>query len=261
MRLNGNPTLRRVINRSAKGEYSALDPNRVATMGGMISKSAMLCSVVAVAAIVAAVLLNRFVDTQNEGALTVMLLLLAASAIPMFVLSIIIIFAPGAAKVLAPIYCLFDGMAIGVVSGLVDMFYPGIAFMAFLGTILVFLVTLIVFRVVGQRLSHKFRAFFFISLFSIFALELIAYLLSLFIPAVGAFFANPWIQIGISALTILWATFMLLIDMDNMKRLEATRVDKKYEWLAAFALTTTLVWIYMEILELLLKILSIANRK
>ena len=53
---------------------------------------------------------------------------------------------------------------------------------------------------------------------------------------------------------------MILIDLNNMKLLEENRADKKYEWLAAFSLITTLMWLYLEILELLMKIAMLAKR-
>ena len=71
---------------------------------------------------------------------------------------------------------------------------------------------------------------------------------------------NIWIQLAISAVFVLWASFMILIDLNNMKLLEENRADKKYEWLAAFSLITTLMWLYLEILELLMKIAMLAKR-
>ncbi len=45
-----------------------------------------------------------------------------------------------------------------------------------------------------------------------------------------------------------------------MKRLEEYGADKKYEWLAAFSMVTTLMWLYLEILELLVKVFMIAKK-
>ena len=79
-------------------------------------------------------------------------------------------------------------------------------------------------------------------------------------PAFEAVMRNIWVQLAISAVMILWASFMILVDLNNMKRLVEYNADKKYEWLAAFSLVTTLIWLYLEILELLAKIALIAKK-
>ena len=132
--------------------------------------------------------------------------------------------------------------------------------MAFLGTCIVFIISWAVFRLLGQRLSNKFVRFVIVSFVSLLLLEALGYLLSLFIPAFASVMNNIWIQLAISAVFVLWASFMILIDLNNMKLLEENRADKKYEWLAAFSLITTLMWLYLEILELLMKIAMLAKR-
>ena len=46
----------------------------------------------------------------------------------------------------------------------------------------------------------------------------------------------------------------LLLDFDFTERAVAAGAPKKVEWYAAFGLTVTLVWLYLEILRLLGKI-------
>ena len=132
--------------------------------------------------------------------------------------------------------------------------------MAFIGTCIVFLVSLLVFNLLGQKLSGNFVKFVLISFISIILLEGLGYILSLFVPAFEAVMSNIWVQLAISAVMILWASFMILVDLNNMKRLVEYNADKKYEWLAAFSLVTTLIWLYLEILELLAKIALIAKK-
>ncbi len=148
----------------------------------------------------------------------------------------------------------------GVISALFDLLLPGIAIMAFIGTCIVFLVSLLVFNLLGQKLSGNFVKFVLISFISIILLEGLGYILSLFVPAFEAVMSNIWVQLAISAVMILWASFMILVDLNNMKRLVEYNADKKYEWLAAFSLVTTLIWLYLEILELLAKIALIAKK-
>ena len=99
-----------------------------------------------------------------------------------------------------------------------------------------------------------------ISFISLVLLEGIGYLLSLFVPAFAIVMSNIWVQLAISAVMILWASFMILVDLNNMKLLVDYGADKKYEWYAAFSLVTTLMWLYIEILELLAKIALLSKR-
>lgn len=259
MTLSGNPSLRRVVKKSQNGEYSTQDGN-VVTMKGMAWKSIVFCAVTIIAAVVCAVLLNTFLETGNEDGLTTLIILLSVSAIPLVIVSLIIAFVPKTASVLGFVYCILEGAVMGVVSALVDLFFPGVALMAFLGTCIVFMVSWLVFRTLGKKLSSKFVKFVLISFLSLIILEGLGYLLSRFVPAFALVFGNIWVQIAISAVFILWAAFMIMVDLNNMHLLEESGADKKYEWYAAFSLVTTLMWLYLEILELLMKLAMLAKR-
>ncbi|MCX4287795.1 MAG: Bax inhibitor-1/YccA family protein, partial [Clostridia bacterium] len=201
-----------------------------------------------------------FINTENGEALYTLLILLAASAIPLIIITFIIMFVPKTAGVLGFIYCALEGMVMGVMSAVVDLYYPGIALMAFLGTCVVFMVSWGVFRFLGQKLSNNFVKFVLIAFISIILLESLGFILSLFVPVFAAVMDNIWLQLAISAVMVLLASFMILVDLNNMKLLEENRADKKYEWLAAFSLVTTLMWLYLEMLELLLKLAALVKK-
>lgn len=259
MYLNGNPTLRRVVRHSEEGRYSSFE-NNVVSMKSMAWKSVAFCAVTIVAAVLSAMLLFYLLQTEAIEALTVLLIALACSAIPLVIISFVIMFVPKTACVLGFIYCILQGLVMGVTSALFDLFFPGIALMAFLGTCLVFLVSWAVFALLGQRLSGTFVKFVIISFVSLIILEGLGYLLSFFVPVFALVMSNIWVQLAISAVFILWASFMILVDLNSMKRLEESGADKKYEWLAAFSLITTLMWLYVEILELLAKLFLIFKK-
>ncbi len=259
MSLNANQRLRRVEGGSENGKYTAYD-NAVVSMKGMALKSILFCVITIVSAVVSAYLLFYFLGTGNVEALVTLVLILVFSAIPLFIISFIIMFFPKTAGILGLIYCILEGVVMGVTSALIDLVFPGIAFMAFMGTCVVFLISWLVFALIGKRVSGKFVKFVLVSFFSIMLLEGIGYLLSMFVPAFALIMSNIWIQLAVSALMVLWASFMILIDLNNMQILVDNGADKKYEWLAAFSLVTTLMWLYVEILELLAKLALLAKR-
>lgn len=260
MTFNGNPTLRRVVRNSQNGKYAAQDGN-VVTLKAMAWKSVVLCAVTIAFALLTAMLLNHYIQTAALDALVVLFILLACSGLPLIIISIVIMCAPKTAGVLGFIYCMLEGAVMGVTSALIDLFFPGIALMAFLGTCIVFVISWVVFRLMGQTLSNKFVKFVIISLISLVLLEGIGYLLSLFVPVFALVMGNIWVQIAISAVFILWAAFVILVDLNNMHLLVDSGADKKYEWFAAFSLVTTLIWLYVEILEFLMKLAIIASSR
>lgn len=54
------------------------------------------------------------------------------------------------------------------------------------------------------------------------------------------------------------ASFNLIVDFDFIEKF-AGNVDKYFEWYGGFALMVTIVWLYIEILNLLAKIQSRNN--
>ena len=64
--------------------------------------------------------------------------------------------------------------------------------------------------------------------------------------------------IGFSIVVVCLAALFLLIDFDMIEKGVEARAPKYMEWFGAFALLVTLVWLYLEILKLLIKL---AGRK
>ena len=52
------------------------------------------------------------------------------------------------------------------------------------------------------------------------------------------------------------AAFNLLLDFDFIEKAAATSAPKYMEWYGAFGLMVTLIWLYLEILRLLMKLAS-----
>ena len=67
-----------------------------------------------------------------------------------------------------------------------------------------------------------------------------------------AWAAVPALALGllIGAIAILLASYSLVLDYENIRN-GIGRVPAKYAWSAAFGLTVTLIWLYVEILRML----------
>ena len=166
---------------------------------------------------------------------------------------------PSTAKVLGCIYAVIQGGLLGLLATFVDMFYPGIAFAAFIGTAIVFLVALVVNSVFKVRISSRFVRGLMVALLSLVVVQLIMFVISLF--GVFNYTQYMWLQIAISSLCIIWATVMLFWDLSNIDYIVQTGADKRYEWNVAFSLVTTLIYLYVEILELLVRFAALFSRR
>lgn len=186
---------------------------------------------------------------------------LAVSGIGGFIVSLITIFKPTLAPVTAPIYAAFEGVFLGAISQVVEMRYGhrvngagGIVMQAVSLTAGVLFVMMFVYATRIIRVTEKLQmaivaATGALALFYIFAL-----MMSLFgFGTLGVFTSSP-IGIGFSLFVVGLAAFNLLLDFDMIEKGAQHEAPKFMEWYGAFALMLTLIWLYIEILRLLMKL-------
>jgi uncharacterized YccA/Bax inhibitor family protein len=71
------------------------------------------------------------------------------------------------------------------------------------------------------------------------------------IPFIGG--SSP-LGIGFSVFVVGLAAFNLLLDFDFIDRGASAGLSKSMEWYGAFGLMVTLIWLYLEVLRLLMKV-------
>ena len=109
------------------------------------------------------------------------------------------------------------------------------------------------FRVI--KATKKFIAVIFIATASIGIFYLVSFVLSFFGIMSPAYAATP-LGIGISVFVVIIAALNLIIDFAFIEEGAQHQAPKYMEWYGAFGLMVTLVWLYIEILRLLMKIAS-----
>ncbi|WP_026553790.1 Bax inhibitor-1/YccA family protein [Arthrobacter sp. 35W] len=157
------------------------------------------------------------------------------------------------------IYAVAEGMFLGGLSQALESVYPGIVVQAVIGTLSVFAVTLVLFKSGKVRATPKMVKFFMIAIGGYLVFSLINLGLMLFNAT-----SSPWginsmdipgtnIPFGlvIGLLAIGLAAFSLIMDFTSIQQGVQNGAPAKYSWTAAFGLTVTLVWLYVEILRLL----------
>ncbi|HET6254538.1 MAG TPA: Bax inhibitor-1/YccA family protein [Puia sp.] len=167
------------------------------------------------------------------------------------------IFVPRLAKWLSPAYAVLEGFALGGLSAFInDMMktkYPNIVMDAVLLTFgAAFAVYLLYnFRII--RATNKFRAIIMSSLLGIVIFYVVNMVLGFFgihIPFMQ-FGDNSVIGIVVNLFVVVIASLSLVLNFDQIETGAQMGAPKYMEWYGAFGLVVTLVWLYLEILQLL----------
>ena len=107
------------------------------------------------------------------------------------------------------------------------------------------------------RAGGKFRTVLLSLVIGSAAFGVITFLGSL-IPATRPFiqgiFANPVLAIGLDVFGILMASLFLISDFSVINACVKEGYPKEYEWSAAFGLAFTVIWLYLKILDLLVRL-------
>ncbi len=174
-------------------------------------------------------------------------------------------FKPQWAKWLSPVYAILEGFVLGGLSAYINNMmkakYPNIIIEA-VG--LTFGVAFAVFILYNARIiqaTRKFRAVILSSLVGIVIFYLINMLLGVFgihIPFMQ-WGDNSLLGIGINLFVVVIAALSLVLNFDQIERGEQMGAPKFMEWYGAFGLLVTIVWLYLEILQLLSRFSSNRN--
>ena len=236
MRNNGNPIIKNALNLTKESTYE----NSMTVAGTSIK--VFLLMIIAIASF-----LYSYESTvyTYSSSLTVAVVIAG-------IIGVITSFMPKIARFTSIIYAAVEGFALGALSNLLNQIYPGIAAQAILITMVVVIATLIVYSLF-PNLASRVQKFVSVALMSILGIYLLTFILGLFgiqIPIYG----NGGIGIGFSLIVIAIATLSLLIDFDNIVRGSRQGLPKYMEWYFAFGLTITLIWLYTQILQLLVQL-------
>ena len=175
-----------------------------------------------------------------------------------FVLLLITIFNKKAAPYTVPIYCLLEGGLLGGISAWADAMYPGIANQAICLTFGILAALLMLYKSKLIAVTDNFRLGIFAATFGIFIVYMLNILLSsLFeISFAESLFSNDLPGILFSVFVVGIASLNLVLDFDFIEQGANQGAPKYMEWYGAFGLMITLIWLYIEILNLLMKLRS-----
>ncbi|GAA3701655.1 Bax inhibitor-1/YccA family protein [Zhihengliuella alba] len=168
------------------------------------------------------------------------------------VLGLVNAFKKEPSPVLIMLYALAEGLFLGGLSGVIDGMYPGAAIQAVAATFSVFAVTLVLYRSGKYRATPKMTRMFMIAMGAYLVFSLVNFGLMMFGAVDGMFgLRSGWLGLAIGALAVLLATYALVLDFTSIEQGVRQGAPAKYSWSAAFGLTVTMVWLYVEILRII----------
>ena len=191
--------------------------------------------------------------TPAPGALNagVLYLLLMVGAFGGFALSLVNSFKRIVSPGLVIAYAILEGMFVGAFSKVIDGVYGGgIVVGAVAGTFAAVAGTLAAYKFFNIRVSPTFRKWVVAAMFGFVAVALLDFVLGFF----GASFGfNGFGPMGLvsSLLGLGLGVLMLILDFDFVERGIAAGLPERESWRAAFGLTVTIIWIYVELLRIL----------
>ena len=235
-----------IFNQNAISNERVLDGEPM-TINGAINKTFILFGLLVAASWIVW-------DLFSKGYTDKVSMLTVVGLVTSIISFIIIMFNRKAIAIAAPVYAASEGLVLGGISAVIDSKYPGIAFQAITLTFMALFSMLFLYRIGAIKCTEKFRSVLFISTFSILGIYLINFIGSFFGMQIPQINTSSTIGIGFSLVVITIASLNLIIDFDFIERGAQGMLAKSYEWYGAFGLMVTLVWLYIEILNLLTKL-------
>ena len=147
-------------------------------------------------------------------------------------------------------YAVVEGVFVGAMSKIFNTVYDGVVVGAVLGTVAAFAGTLAAYKFFDIQVSARFRKFVVAAMFGFVALSLLDFVLHFF----GASFGfNGFGPMGLlsSVVGLGIGVLMLILDFDYVENAVAAGAPECESWRAAFGLTVTIVWIYIELMRIL----------
>lgn len=217
------------------------------TIDDVVTRTAMTLGTVVLTAALAWALLP--VDEANLGKSYGIGI---GAALVAFVLAMVQSFKRKASPAVILAYAAFEGVFLGVISSAVSTYIgPGTVMQAVMGTMCVFAGVLIAYKMRWIRVTRRFYGFVMAAAMGFMLLMVVNLLFSVFGGGDGLGFRSGGLGILFGVIGIILGACFLALDFKQVEDGVNFGAPREEAWLAAFGLTMTLVWIYLEMLRLL----------
>lgn len=227
------------------------------TVDTVVEKTGITIGVVAIVAAVTWFLIGDTLSPDTAEASSAMALaggLAVVGALVGFVLAMVNSFKKIISPGLVLIYAAMEGVFVGAISKLISSFVgdASIVFQAVLGTVIAFAGTLFVYKFFNIQVGDKFRKVVMASVLAFASVIIVNLILSLTgVFESGGLRGFNTLGLVVSLVAVVIAVLCLIMDFDFVERGIAAGLPERESWRAAFGLTVTLIWLYLEILRVL----------
>ena len=237
-----------------------IETTDVATIKGIGLKTLLLLGITFFAAIFAICFIN---PTSSFA-----MILYFGITLVTVILNIIMCFKPTSCRTLSIPYALMEGLMLGVFTGILEVLLPQQGLMlsaaALIVTVGIFIAAVILYTTGVIRVGSFFRKFMFTALIGTVIASLALSFFGLILMLAGGgniftFIYSSPLGLIISIVMVILASLYVVISIDNANRIVEGRMDKTYEWLASYGILLNIIWLYMEVVRLLLILMS--NRR
>ena len=245
---SSNPAWRAIDN---AGGYAA-NPANAMTMTGAVGKTGVLLGLLLASGIVS---FGYATDLIRDGG-NLPTGLMAGGIIGALIAGLVLAFKPSFAPVLAPVYAGLEGMALGAITAVVERFKPGIGVEAITLTAGILGGMLFLYYNGALRATPFLTKAIGASVMAILVAYLATWIGGMFGYRIPYIHDNGIIGIGFSLFVVGVASFSFILDFAQVERHVYEQSPKYMEWYCGYCLMVTVVWLYMELVKLLLKLNS-----
>ncbi|MEV8412812.1 Bax inhibitor-1/YccA family protein [Streptomyces niveus] len=218
----------------------------VMTIDDVVTRTASTLGTVVLTAVLAWVLLP--VDQDNLGKSYGIAI---GAALVGLVLALVQSFKRKPVPALILAYAAFEGIFLGVISSAVSTYLsPGVVVQAVMGTMAVFAGVLFAYKMRWIRVTRRFYGFVMAAAMGFVLLMVANLLFSVFGGGDGLGFRSGGLGILFGVIGIILGACFLALDFKQVEDGVTYGAPREESWMAAFGLTMTLVWIYLEMLRL-----------
>lgn len=243
---SGNP----VMSNSTFSDFTK-NSGKTMTLEGTVNKTGILLFLLIVASIYP---WNLFFQSGNPASVMPIALI---GGIGGFIVAIITTFKKTWAPYTAPLYAILEGLFLGGISAIFEAQYPGIVIQATGLTFGTLASLLMLYKLGIIKPTENFRLMIVSATMGIGILYFISFLMNMFgSNGIGFIHSNGIFGIGFSLFVVAIAALNLVLDFDFIEQGSEQNAPKYMEWFGAFSLMVTLIWLYLEILRLLVKLRS-----
>lgn len=228
------------------------------TVDSVVEKTAITLGLVVISAALTWFLTP---DITSQEALATAGSLAMGGAIVGLVLALVTSFKRVISPGLVIAYAIVEGVFIGAFSKIIASVVgaeagqaadASIVFQAVLATMIAFGATLFVYKFFNIQVTDKFRKVVTASVFAFLGVIIVNFLLSVTgVLEAGGLRGFNTLGLIVSLIAVVLAVLCLVLDFDFVERGVAAGLPARESWRAAFGLTVTIIWLYIEMLRII----------